>query len=133
MPAANNDEILMKTVERALSGEGAHADSRSVFEALDWKAAGARPAGAPHRPLPGMGPAAEMARGLPLDGFPVHAPGNGPCRYPRQAGVQPCGGPRRGIRARLRLQQKKFRRIWNTGVAAQRQFMLAEIFVEILV
>lgn len=43
-----NDEILEKTVVHALSGEGAHVGSRVVFEALDWKLAGARPAGAPH-------------------------------------------------------------------------------------
>jgi hypothetical protein len=43
-----NDGILEKTIGRALSGEGAHAASQNVFEGLDWKLAGARPAGAPH-------------------------------------------------------------------------------------
>lgn len=45
---AKNDEILEKTVLRALSGKGAHVDSRTVFEALDWKLAGIRPSGSPH-------------------------------------------------------------------------------------
>ncbi len=44
----NNDQILTKIVGRALSGEGAHADSLRIFEALDWKLAGTRPVGAPH-------------------------------------------------------------------------------------
>lgn len=43
-----NDEILEKTVGRALSGTGAHVGSHSVFEGLDWKLADARPADAPH-------------------------------------------------------------------------------------
>jgi uncharacterized damage-inducible protein DinB len=43
-----NSEILKKSLGRALSGEGAHAESRNVFEGLDWKLAGERPAGAPH-------------------------------------------------------------------------------------
>jgi len=42
------EEILEKTVGHALSGEGAHAGSRNVFEGLDWKLAGTKPAGAPH-------------------------------------------------------------------------------------
>jgi uncharacterized damage-inducible protein DinB len=45
---SRNDEILEKTVGRALSGEGAHVGSHNVFEGLDWKLAGTRPAGAPH-------------------------------------------------------------------------------------
>lgn len=44
----NHDEILVKTVGHALSGKGAHVESHGVFEALDWKLAGTRPAGAPH-------------------------------------------------------------------------------------
>ncbi|MFB3921082.1 MAG: DinB family protein [Terriglobia bacterium] len=40
--------ILQKTVARALSGEGAHAASKNMFQGLDWKLAGARPEGAPH-------------------------------------------------------------------------------------
>jgi hypothetical protein len=43
-----NDGILEKTIGCALSGEGAHAASHNVFEGLDWKLAGSRPAGAPH-------------------------------------------------------------------------------------
>lgn len=43
-----NNEILGKIVGRALSGEGAHAESQTVFEGVDWRVAGACPAGAPH-------------------------------------------------------------------------------------
>ena len=43
-----NDAVLTKTLARALTGKGAHVDSREIFEALDWKVAGTRPTGAPH-------------------------------------------------------------------------------------
>jgi hypothetical protein len=43
-----SDKILQKAIGRALSGEGAHAESQHVFEGFDWKLAGTRPAGAPH-------------------------------------------------------------------------------------
>jgi uncharacterized damage-inducible protein DinB len=32
----------------AVSGRGAHAETRHVFSALDWKTAGVKPEGAPH-------------------------------------------------------------------------------------
>jgi uncharacterized damage-inducible protein DinB len=41
-------KILDKAVERMMSGEGAHAATAEIFSGLDWKLAGARPAGAPH-------------------------------------------------------------------------------------
>lgn len=43
-----NNEILERSIERALSGEGAHAESQGVFAGVDWKIAGTRPASAPH-------------------------------------------------------------------------------------
>jgi uncharacterized damage-inducible protein DinB len=43
-----NDEILATAVVQALSGKGAHVESRGVFEGLDWKLSGIRPAGTPH-------------------------------------------------------------------------------------
>lgn len=43
-----NNRILEKAVERALSGEGAHAASLGIFDGIDWKLAGTRPKGAPH-------------------------------------------------------------------------------------
>jgi len=32
----------------ALAGKGAHVETATIFDGLDWKVAGARPAGAPH-------------------------------------------------------------------------------------
>ena len=40
--------ILRKALRHALSGEGAHAGTHTVFSALDWKLAGIRPESAPH-------------------------------------------------------------------------------------
>ncbi len=42
------DQQLQTIIENALSGKGAHVGTRKLFEGLDWKSAGARPAGAPH-------------------------------------------------------------------------------------
>lgn len=42
------DGIVEKAVVHALTGKGAHAESRGVFEGLDWTLAGNRPAGATH-------------------------------------------------------------------------------------
>ncbi len=45
----SNDRVLLeKMLENALSGKGAHVGTKELFEGLDWKAAGARPEGAPH-------------------------------------------------------------------------------------
>lgn len=41
-------KILERTIDHALTGEGAHVGSITVFDGLDWKLAGLRPAGAPH-------------------------------------------------------------------------------------
>jgi uncharacterized damage-inducible protein DinB len=40
--------ILRKALRHALSGEGAHVGTHTVFSALDWKLAGIRPERAPH-------------------------------------------------------------------------------------
>lgn len=45
---AKDREVLEKTVACALSGKGAHVAAKSVFDGLDWKAAGAQPGGTPH-------------------------------------------------------------------------------------
>ena len=42
------DKILGPIVGRALSGEGAHADTAHAFDGLEWKIAALRPSGAPH-------------------------------------------------------------------------------------
>ena len=47
MPA-RSDRLPARTIRLALSGEGAHADGRHVFEAIDWKLAGVRTQGAGH-------------------------------------------------------------------------------------
>ena len=39
---------LEKLARRALSGEGANVETRTVFAGIDWKAAGAKPDGALH-------------------------------------------------------------------------------------
>jgi len=41
-------DALHRTVRSALTGEGAHAETRDVFDGLDWKLAGTRPPGVPH-------------------------------------------------------------------------------------
>jgi len=41
-------KILEKTVGNALSGKGAHVETKNLFAGLDWKAAGTRPEGVPH-------------------------------------------------------------------------------------
>jgi len=45
---SEDDKVLTNIVGRALSGEGAHAASRNVFDGLNWKAAAMRPPGFPH-------------------------------------------------------------------------------------
>lgn len=45
---SKNSKILENTIEHALTGKGAHVGSIGVFDGLDWKLAGLRPAGAPH-------------------------------------------------------------------------------------
>lgn len=45
---AGHDELLAVALEASLSGKGAHAPSQDIFDGLDWKLAGVRPAGAPH-------------------------------------------------------------------------------------
>lgn len=44
----NGSKILAKTIDNALSGKGAHVASKTIFEGLDWKLAGARPSGSAH-------------------------------------------------------------------------------------
>ncbi len=44
----NDRKLLEETIDNALSGKGAHARTRNLFDGLDWKAAGARPEGASH-------------------------------------------------------------------------------------
>jgi len=41
-------KILERSLRQALSGKGAHIEAGNVFEGLDWRAAGARPAQVPH-------------------------------------------------------------------------------------
>lgn len=41
-------KAIQKVVGNALSGDGAHAATRNLFEGLDWKLAGVRPEGVPH-------------------------------------------------------------------------------------
>ena len=41
-------KILDKALKHALAGTGAHADTKTIFEALDWRLAGSVPAGAAH-------------------------------------------------------------------------------------
>jgi len=41
-------KIIQAAVLDALSGKGAHAATKNLFEGLDWKLAGMRPKGAPH-------------------------------------------------------------------------------------
>lgn len=43
-----NRKILSQVMSRALSGEGAHVETKEIFSGLDWKKAGARPRGVPH-------------------------------------------------------------------------------------
>jgi uncharacterized damage-inducible protein DinB len=45
---SNNRKALVEMVSRALSGKGAHAQTKTVFAGLDWKVAGIRPKGVPH-------------------------------------------------------------------------------------
>ena len=45
---SDDRKLLEKIIDNALSGKGAHVATKNVFEGLDWKAAGARPEGAPH-------------------------------------------------------------------------------------
>jgi uncharacterized damage-inducible protein DinB len=41
-------DALHRTIRCTLTGKGAHAETRGVFDGLDWKLAGARPPGVPH-------------------------------------------------------------------------------------
>jgi uncharacterized damage-inducible protein DinB len=45
---SDNRSVLENIIENAISGRGAHVATKNLFEGLDWKAAGARPEGAPH-------------------------------------------------------------------------------------
>jgi hypothetical protein len=45
---SGDQAMIQKAVEKALSGKGAHVATQNLFEGLDWKLAGERPAGAPH-------------------------------------------------------------------------------------
>jgi uncharacterized damage-inducible protein DinB len=45
---ARRHRLLDKVVAGALSGEGAHVATESVFSGLDWRQAGLRPRGVPH-------------------------------------------------------------------------------------
>jgi uncharacterized damage-inducible protein DinB len=45
---SDDGKALEKIARRALSGEGAHVETKTVFAGLDWMAAGAKPDGAPH-------------------------------------------------------------------------------------
>ena len=45
---SKNNKVLEKTIEHALSGEGAHVGSLGIFDGVDWEVAGRLPAGAPH-------------------------------------------------------------------------------------
>lgn len=44
----SDDRRILKTLSRALSGEGAHVEAGNVFLGLGWKDAGRKPEGAPH-------------------------------------------------------------------------------------
>ena len=41
-------DALHRTIRAVLTGKGAHAATREIFDGLDWKLAGARPPGSPH-------------------------------------------------------------------------------------
>ena len=45
---SSNSKVLENAVAYALSIEGAHVETRSTFERLDWRVAGTRPEGVPH-------------------------------------------------------------------------------------
>ena len=45
---SSDRKILEKTIGNALSGKGAHAETKNLFAGLAWKVAGRRPEGAPH-------------------------------------------------------------------------------------
>ncbi len=45
---SGDQKALEKLARRALSGEGAHVETRTVFAGLDWKAAGVKPDGVSH-------------------------------------------------------------------------------------
>ncbi len=40
--------VMRKAVGNALSGKGSHTATKTIFEGLDYRAAGARPEGVPH-------------------------------------------------------------------------------------
>ncbi len=42
-----DDRVLRKMISNALSGEGAHAATKNVFDGLDWKLAGTQTEGVP--------------------------------------------------------------------------------------
>ncbi len=44
----NSSKILEQTIDHAFSGKGAHVASKTIFDGLDWKVAGARPSGSAH-------------------------------------------------------------------------------------
>lgn len=43
-----NGKALENLARRALSGEGAHVETKTIFAGLDWKAAGTKPDGVAH-------------------------------------------------------------------------------------
>ena len=45
---SSDRKILERTVCRALSGKGFHAEAKNTLEGIDWMTAGTRPDGAPH-------------------------------------------------------------------------------------
>ena len=47
-PTDGQGKILERAILRALSGEGAHASTTTLFDDLDWRAAGKRPRASPY-------------------------------------------------------------------------------------
>jgi uncharacterized damage-inducible protein DinB len=41
-------KVIERTIRRALSGKGAHAEMEKLFEGMDWQVADTRPEGVPH-------------------------------------------------------------------------------------
>lgn len=101
---ATDRDVLEETMERALSGKGAHVETQDVFEGVDWQSAGRVPAGAPHslfQLLKHMAYWQDWAVGW-LDGkkppLPNHAAGSWP------------GGPSPQTRGEWEQAVRRFRR-----------------------
>jgi uncharacterized damage-inducible protein DinB len=45
---SSDRQVLEKIASRALSGKGAHVETKNLFAGLDWKVVGTRPEGVPH-------------------------------------------------------------------------------------